>query len=328
MLPAMTAPGNPHLPGSPESSTVRPPSGAGPTHIADRLCEAIRRFGSPACVGLDPVLDRLPAAVRARHHDPVRAIHEFCMGVIDVVADVVPVLKPQSACFERYGEAGVAALRLLTRHAAARGMVVILDAKRGDIGVTAEHYAAAAFGGGEAGRGDSGTGSHWLTVNGYMGPDTIEPFLGSATHGVFVLVRTSNPGSDVIQARKVGGGPSASELVADMVAELGRADGRRGLCGLSSVGAVVGATKSSEAEGLRTRMPDQFFLVPGYGAQGGTLDDIRPCLRDDRDAGSAGVVVNASRSVIYAFKPDDEEWQGSVRAAGQRLVDELGSLFR
>jgi orotidine-5'-phosphate decarboxylase len=230
--------------------------------FADRLASALERSGSVACVGLDPVLEKLPAEIRARHHEPVAAIEEFCAGVIRAVAPCVGVIKPQSACFERFGHRGVATLERLCRLAREVGLAVVLDAKRGDIGISAEHYAAAA----------AGIGAHAITVSGYLGMSTVEPYL-KAGLGVFVLVRTSNPGSDVIQSARLVDGRTSAEAMADEVARLGE----RYVSGnsWSHVGAVVGATKSAEGQALRTRMPRQMLLIPGFGAQGGTIDDVR-----------------------------------------------------
>jgi orotidine-5'-phosphate decarboxylase len=307
-------------------------------HFADRLHEAIARCGTPACVGLDPVVEKLPAAVRTRKGagggggtvGAADQIEAFCMGVIDAVAGIVPVIKPQSACFERYAQSGLGVLRKVIQHAHARGLIVILDAKRGDIGTTAEHYAAAAYG---TTLTNPVFSADALTVNGYMGPDTVETFLmhggeeAAGRNGAFVLVRTSNPGSDTIQAQKLADGRTVAEMMADEVAKLGRAPGRMGACGLSSVGAVVGATKSSEAAVLRARMPEQYLLIPGYGAQGGILDDLKPMLRTTTSPADAGIVVNASRSVIYGFTPDQADWSAGVREAAQKFAGELASLF-
>ncbi|MFN7021978.1 MAG: orotidine-5'-phosphate decarboxylase, partial [Phycisphaerales bacterium] len=181
--------------------------------------------------------------------------------------------------------------------------------------------------------GDLGRPAHAadaVTLNGYLGSDTIEPFLARAGRGVFVLVRTSNPGSDAIQAQRLADGRTVAELVADEVAALGRAPGRLGACGLSSVGAVVGATKSAEAVALRARMPETIFLVPGYGAQGGTLDDLKPMLRSTASAADSGVLVNASRSVLYPTNPANPEgsdYTAPIREAATRFADELRSLF-
>ena len=294
-------------------------------HFSDVLAAAIDRTNSVACIGLDPVIEKIPAAVTSHHQDPVEAISEFCKGVLEAVAPHVGVVKPQSACFERYGQAGVAVLRRVVQAAHERGLVVILDAKRGDIGVTAEHYARAAFGGAQ---GSPAHGADSITLNGYMGPDTIEPFLTDVRRGVFVLVRTSNPGSDAVQAQKLADGRTVAEMVADMVATLGAA--RKGACGLSDVGAVVGATKSAEAAALRKRMPDAVFLIPGYGAQGGTIEDIRPALREARtksSAASMGVLVNASRSVLYPKGGmDASDWRRPIEDAAKQLVGELRGL--
>jgi orotidine-5'-phosphate decarboxylase len=304
---------------------------AEPGHFADRLHAAIERTGSPACVGIDPVLERLPSAVGRRPAKDQRpagaadSIEAFCLGVVDAAADAgIAIVKPQSACFERFGQSGIGVLKRVIQHAHTRGLLVILDAKRGDIGTTADHYAAAAFGSEKSNPAQSADA---LTVNGYMGPDTIEPFLGSPSRGVFVLVRTSNPGSDAIQAQRLADGRTVAELVADEVARLGSAPARIGACGLSGVGAVVGATKSSEGAALRARMPSQVFLVPGYGAQGGTLEDLKPLLRSNQAADS-GIVVNASRSVIFAAAQGNADWRGAVKDAATKLADELRSLFR
>lgn len=313
----------------PETETDENPAVS--LNFADRLHEAIGRFGTPACVGLDPVVEKLPAAARSgrlARAGAAEQIEAFCMGILDAVAETVPIVKPQSACFERYGQSGLGVLRKVINAAHARGLLVILDAKRGDIGTTAEHYAAAAFGPQGASAERPGFAADGITLSGYMGMDTIEPFLAhDLTAGVFVLVRTSNPGSDAIQAQRLEDGRTVAEMVADQVAELGRRPGNTGACGLSRVGAVVGATKSAEAAALRARMSDQFLLIPGYGAQGGTLADLKPMLRTTTNAADAGIVVNASRSVIYASASTTEDWIGSVREAARRFADDLRTMF-
>lgn len=322
------------------AASVKPDLVGTPTaeeHFADRLHAAISVCGTPACVGLDPVLERLPASAGGRGGrkgggtaGAADRIETFCLGVIDAVAGIVPAVKPQSACFERYAQSGVGVLRKVIQHAHARGLVVVLDAKRGDIGTTAEHYAAAAFGTEQS---NPALAADALTVNGYMGPDTVETFLGhggsaaAGRSGVFVLVRTSNPGSDAIQAQRLADGRTVAEMMADEVARLGSAPGRVGVCGLSCVGAVVGATKSAEAGALRARMRDQVLLIPGYGAQGGTLEDLKPMLRTRERAADAGVLVNASRSVNYPAAESATDWAGAVREAAKRFAGELASLF-
>jgi orotidine-5'-phosphate decarboxylase len=278
-------------------------------HFADRLLAAIRRAGSPAGVGLDPVLEKLPQSIRARHSEPAAAITAFGRGVLEAIAPYAGVVKLQSACFERYGAAGVRALEETAARAVALGLIVVLDAKRGDIGISAEHYAAAA----------AALGADAVTVNAYLGPGTLEPFLAAGL-GLFVLVRTSNPDSDAVQSLELTDGRTVAEMMADHVAALGRRS--TGAGGYSDVGAVVGATKAADGRALRLRMPDQIFLVPGYGAQGGTAADIRAML-DDR---GGGVLVTASRSVIYAFEPDDETWPAAVAAAAAGFAAELKAI--
>lgn len=281
--------------------------------------------GTVACVGIDPVVEKFPADFRpanpADHGASGNSIRRFCDGVIDAVAGLVPIVKFQSACFERYGEHGLSALRHSIIHAHQAGLLVLLDAKRGDIGISAEHYAAAAF--------DGSAAADALTCSGYLGPDTIEPLIRPG-RGLFVLVRTSNPRSDAFQSLPLADGRTVAGAMADMVAGLGAK--HRGRCGLSDIGAVVGATKSAEAASLRARMPDAMFLIPGYGAQGGTLEDIRPGLRPSRKANSPaslGVLVTASRSVIYPELPKgaaSANWRMAVTAAAKRLVGELRKL--
>lgn len=284
------------------------------SHFADLLSSAIDRVGSPVCVGLDPVLESLPPDVRARHHEPTQAVAEFCRAVLHAIAHprlAVPAVKFQSACFERFGHKGVAVLEETIAEAAGLGLVVVLDAKRGDISTTAAHYAAAA----------KRTGAHSITVNGYLGRSGITPFLDAGL-GVFVLVRTSNPDSDAIQSHRLADGRSVAEMMADEVTAIGRE--HRGSSGLSNLGAVVGATKSGEAKALRARLHDQFFLIPGYGAQGGKAEDVRDMMRDGKTVGARGVLVTASRSVIYAS--DGGNWTNDVRGAAEKLAAEVRDI--
>lgn len=289
------------------------------SRFADRLCAALDRAGSCACIGLDPVLERLPAEVRGAHAEPAPAIEAFCRGVVEAVAGHVGVVKPQAACFERYGAAGARALERVCAAARERGLIVLLDAKRGDIGISAEHYAAAA----------ASLGADAITVNAYLGPSTVEPYLDAGL-GVFVLVRTSNPDSDLVQSRVLerAEGPSPARTVAEMMADHVRrlGEGRIGACGLSDAGAVVGATKATDGAALRARMPDAPLLVPGYGAQGGTAADVRAMVRPGaKTPGAAGVLVNASRSVLYPGR-GDEGWQAGVARAAAHFAADLADL--
>jgi orotidine-5'-phosphate decarboxylase len=281
-------------------------------HPADRLMNAVTALAAPVCVGLDPVVGRLPDEIRPTNASAsVEAMRAFTLGVLDAIAGRVPCVKLQSACFERYGFAGVEALEQLVGEAHERDLVVILDAKRGDIGISAEHYAAAAF--------DQPHPADWITINAYLGEDGITPFLPPG-NGAFALVRTSNPGGDALQMRRLDDGRTVAECVADLVATIGAS--HLGACGYSRLGAVVGATKPTDARALRERMPQQLLLVPGYGAQGGGAAGVKPCF----DARGRGAIVTASRSVIYAFDPGASDWQRSIADAADRLADEIGRI--
>ncbi len=281
--------------------------------FSDRLADSIRRAGAPVCVGLDPVLERLPEG--ATGETPECRIVHFCRSVIDAVAPFACAIKPQSACFERYGAGGMGVLADTITHANELDLPVVLDAKRGDIGISASHYAAGAV----------RLGAHSITLNPYLGPSTIEPFLDAGL-GAFVLVRTSNPDADRLQSMQLHDGPTVSESVAEMVAELGAS--RIGASGLSDVGAVVGLTKSADGARLRERMPDQVFLVPGYGAQGGGADDLAPLLTQDASRPGRGVLVTASRSVIYAGPGTGEHWADAVGEAAERFRDDVGEAIQ
>lgn len=286
-------------------------------HAVDRLYRRVAEVGAPVCVGLDPVLERLPPGISARvahaadHAAAAHALEQFSRGVLDAVRGIVPVIKVQAACFERHGADGVHALARVLG-AASNGFEVILDWKRGDIGVSAEHYAGAAR---------TTMPSDWSTVNGYLGMDGIQPFLQTDAegrgHGAFVLVRTSNHSGDAVQSLRVQDGRTVAEAVADMVAAAGA--GWVGACGYSELGAVVGATKRADAAALRGRMPQQVFLVPGYGAQGGGVDDVLPCFASD----GRGAIITASRSVIYAWTATDRDWQVAVRDAAEQFHMEI-----
>lgn len=273
-------------------------------HPADRLFAAIDRVNAPVCVGLDPILERMPETCLAMG-EPVATIDHFCRGVIEAVAGRIGVCKFQSACFERYGGEGFALLGELLGVARAAGLHVVLDAKRGDIGISAAHYAASVAG-----------VCDWVTVNPYLGVDGIAPFLENG--GAFALVRTSNPGGDALQQLQLADGRTVAQAVAGIVAEAGRAS--VGASGFSSLGAVVGATKSEEGQRLRALMPQQVFLVPGYGAQGGGVADVLPLFNSD----GRGALITASRSVIHAFaKNPNSDWQEAVAQAATQFANEV-----
>lgn len=292
--------------------------------FADRLADAVRRRG-PLCVGLDPRWESLPMAIRAAHagrgHTGVaKAFEVFSARVLDLVRDFSAVIKPQAAFFELAGPDGMRSLQTVLQRAREMGFVTVLDAKRGDIASTATAYADAAFGGCTI---DGETLPVWdadaLTVNPYLGRDAVEPFLTAARaadRGVFVLVRTSNTGAGLFQDLRCDGRPLYRHVAAEVVKWNAPTVGA---CGLGDVGAVVGATHPRELAELRAELPGVWFLVPGYGAQGGTAADVRAAYRTD----GLGAIVNSSRGVTFPFHPDDPDWESKVAAAAQKAQAEL-----
>lgn len=297
--------------------------------FSDRLYRAVRQRGTPVMVGLDPRYDLLPASLRpmgaqAGWADRAAACAAFCRGVIDVVAPLVPIVKPQAAFFEELGPAGMAALAEVIRYAQAQGLLVVVDGKRNDIGSTATAYAAGYLGPAE----QSAWGADALTVNPYLGDDSLEPFVSVAKRqsaGVFVLVKTSNPGGGTFQDLSVDGRP-LYEHVAALVERL--AEETLGDCSYGAVGAVVGATYPDQLARLRHQMPHAWLLVPGYGSQGGTARHVAAAF----DAQGFGAVINNSRGILFAFREGEyarkfgeSQWQRAVEAAARRMIDELAA---
>jgi orotidine-5'-phosphate decarboxylase len=300
------------------------------THFADRLTEAVRRCGNPLCVGLDPRWEQLPLAIRERC-DPVTLIGAancfgaFCCRVIDIIAGLVPVVKPQSAFFEACGPTGMHQLQWVLSYARNKGLLTILDSKRNDIASTAQAYADAAFAGIElAGQTLPVWDADAITINPYLGRDAVEPFLASARkdgRGVFVLVRTSNKGAGQFQDLRCDGKPlfhHVAEAVGSWNAE------NLGQCGFGDVGAVVGATHPEELKTVRQLIPNVIFLIPGYGAQGGTATDVAGGFRTD----GLGAVVNSSRGITASFKPEDKNWEAAVEKATKAAIAELRAAAR
>jgi orotidine-5'-phosphate decarboxylase len=267
-------------------------------HFADRLAGAVERKGAPLCVGLDPDPDLMPDGV---------GVVEFCRGIVDAVAGVAVAVKPQSAFFEAQGATGWAALAEVCGYARDAGLLVIADAKRGDVPSTARAYATAFAPLADA-----------VTVNPYLGFDSLEPFFAYDGLGVLVVVKTSNPGSVDIQDLPLADGRPLWQHVAGLVDRWG--EDLIGASGLSSVGAVVGATFPQEVAEARRLMPRAVLLLPGVGAQGGRPDE----LADAFAVGPAGALVSASRSVIYADAGPG--WQEAAAAEAARLADELRAI--
>ena len=277
-------------------------------------------------VGLDPRKEQLPNGLLPESwYDEVGAVAEayrmFCYGVIDVVADRVPAVKIQAAFFEQLGPPGMRVMRKVTRYAQDAGLLVVLDAKRNDIGSTAEAYADAYLG-----RERSVWGGDALTISPYLGDDSLAPFMRVAAErdaGLFVLVKTSNPGGKMIQDLQTERGP--------VYQEMGRfveqaAEQTKGAAGYGLIGAVVGATYPEQLAELRAAMPHTWFLVPGYGSQGGTAADVKPAF----DAKGLGAIVNSSRAIIFAHARDayreqfgDKRWQDAVSAATDAMIADL-----
>jgi len=309
-------------------------------HFTDQLAAAVVARGSAVCVGLDPRWDELPAPLKrgvdaADLAARAGAYGAFCRSVIDAVAELVPVVKPQSAFFEELGPAGVGALVEVVAYAQKRGLLVILDAKRNDIGSTAEAYAR-----GLLGRGASAWGADALTVSPYLGDDSLTPFVDVARErgaGLFVLVKTSNPGGALLQDLEVKApeseraGASRPRRVYHEVAQLVERMSRetKGESGYGLAGAVVGATYPAQLAELREAMPHTWFLVPGYGSQGGGAADVAAAF-DER---GLGAVINNSRHLIFAHRrPEyaerygDARWQDAVAAATREMIEELAGV--
>jgi len=286
------------------------------TPFFDRL-EAIRQERhTTLCVGIDPRLDRLPDEIRREAGDGVEdLLAGFGIEILELVAEHAACVKPQIAFFEAHGLAGLRAYATVVREARRRGVPVIGDVKRGDIGSTASAYAAGHLRPG----GDLEVDA--ITVNPYLGADALAPFVEAATaagKGVYVLVRTSNPGArDLQELRVEEDGRRFFEATADLVASLG-AGSVSAETGLSAVGAVVGATAPAAGAALRQRLPSTAFLVPGYGAQGASARDVAATHRHD----GSGVVVNASRSITFP-KAEPGAWREAVVAAARSARQEL-----
>jgi len=300
------------------------------THFADRLAAAVRRCGNPVMVGLDPRWEQLPECLRT-DLDPrdlaaaAHAYRAFCRDVIDVVAPLVAVVKPQAAFFEQLGPPGMAALADVIAYASGAGLLVVVDGKRNDIGTTAAAYAEAYLGPGPL----SVWGGDALTVSPYLGADSLEPFVELAVQraaGIFVLVKTSNPGGGLFQDLVTTDGAALYQRVAAFVQQA--AQRTVGSCGYGAVGAVVGATYPEQLAALRQAMPNTWFLVPGYGAQGAGARDVR----DAFDPTGLGAVVNNSRGIIFAYRKGPlaerfgaTRWQEAVEAATRDMIEQLAA---
>ncbi|HIS75445.1 MAG TPA: orotidine-5'-phosphate decarboxylase [Candidatus Merdivicinus excrementipullorum] len=300
----------------------------------ERLIAKIKETKNPTVVGLDPSFSYVPQYLRdaflPEFPDPLEgaayAVLEYNKGIIDAICDIVPAIKPQAAYYEMYGWYGMKAFAETITYAQEKGMYVIIDGKRNDIGSTMEAYAAAHLGTVDLdGQIATPFGGDALTVNGYLGTDGISPLLKVCKEqdkGIFVLVKTSNPSSGELQDKKISK-RTVYEVMGKMCENWGKE--LRGESGYSAVGAVVGATYPEQLSELRAKMPHTFFLVPGYGAQGGGAKDVAGAF----DENGLGAIVNSSRGIICAYKKGDwaeNQYAEAARAEAIRMRDDIAQF--
>jgi orotidine-5'-phosphate decarboxylase len=303
--------------------------------FSDRLLEAIEKKGSPICVGIDPVYESIPAAVAGPQvdrdfNDPeaaIDAIFSFTTTVLKTIAPHVPVVKFQSAYFEKYLWEGVETYYSLIQEAKDLGLLVIGDVKRGDIGSTSAAYANAHLAESQFPDAEN-IMPDAITINPMLGLDSIEPFVKVCREegkGLFVLVRTSNPGSADFQDVKLIDGRTWSELVADKLNTCAQDPALIGTHGFSNIGAVVGATQTHTMESLRKRLPRSIFLLPGYGTQGATAEMTKAAFLN-----GSGAIVSASRSILYAHRDPKysamKDWAAAVLQATLDMKADLAKV--
>ncbi len=299
--------------------------------MIDKLIEKIIATNNPSVIGLDTDISYLPNEMKNKINsleDGAEQITEFNKNIIDAVCEIAPAVKVQIAYYEQLGVAGMKAFSDTLKYARQKGMITIADAKRNDIGSTASAYSRAFFSGVEInGKRYIDFDSDFLTVNGYLGSDGLNPFIKDCKEydrGIFVLVKTSNPSSGELQNKTLTeeDGATLYQQVAKLVKDLGK--DLIGSYGYSDVCAVVGATHPKEAETLRALCPNMFFLVPGYGAQGGTAEDLKVCF----DQKGLGAIVNSSRGILCAYKAEKYKGMDYVKAAYQAALDMKNDLNR
>ena len=298
----------------------------------DALQEKILAVKNPTVAGLDPKPEYVPEHIRkaayAAHGETLagaaEAIWQFNKGLIDALCDIVPAVKPQSAYYENLGWRGMEMLERTIRYAKSKGLFVIADIKRGDIGSTASAYAEGWLSGVKIGEETFKTfDADCVTLNGYMGSDSINPFLKAAQGEdkcVFVLVKTSNPGSGELQDLKIADGRTIYEAMGELNESI--AAGTQGKYGFTMAGAVTGATYPEQIQDLRARLPHTFFLVPGYGAQGGTAEDVKYAFNEK----GHGAIVNSSRGIMCAWKKtggDGHDFQEAARNAAIAMKEDI-----
>ncbi len=309
-------------------------------NVVDRLIENTIKTRNPSVIGLDPDIGKIPACykVNIKSSNPFEAvatvIYEFNRDIIDTVADLVPAVKPQMAFYEKYGSYGVHAFEKTVAYAKSKGLIVIEDAKRNDIGNTAKAYADGHLGCVELLDGSSipSIDANFLTVTPFLGSESVNPFINVCVNnnkGIFVLVKTSNTSSGEIQDVTTSSGATVSQSIAQYVSK--QSNTFIGKYGYSPIGAVVGATYPEEAFTLREIMPRSYFLVPGYGAQGGEANDVIPCFNKD----GLGAIVNSSRGILYTHMNDDErsrcfrqEYLANVKYAVMQMRKDIYTVLK
>ena len=302
----------------------------------DRLISRIKELNNPTVIGLDPRYNLLPKCILEKYPNTLEgisnAIIEYNKALIDEIYDIIPAIKPQIAFYEMFGIHGMKAFEETCKYAKEKGMVVIADIKRGDIGSTAQGYSNAYLGKTKIGdKEESIFDVDFVTVNPYMGTDCIKPFIDDCKKydkGVFILVKTSNPSSGELQDIKLENGEEVYMKVARLVKEWGK--NLIGENGYSSIAAVVGATYPKQLEEIRKSAPDTYFLIPGYGAQGGKAEDIAFGF----DEKGLGGIVNASRSLMCAYRSDrlknqfeEKDYAKATRKEALRMKEELNKAI-
>lgn len=301
----------------------------------NKLIEKIVQTNNPTVAGLDPKLEYVPEYIKEKAFSKygytlkgaAKALLEYNKGLIDELCDIVPAIKPQCAYYEMYGYHGVKTLYKTMEYAKKKGMIVITDGKRNDIGTTMEAYAIGHLGLTQVGDQEiAGFNGDFLTVNGYLGTDGIKPLTDICAKydkGIFVLVKTSNPSSGELQDQKIGD-KAVYEVMGQMCENWGK--DVMGKYGYSAVGAVVGATYPEQLQELREKMPHTFFLVPGYGAQGGGAKDVSYAF----DKNGIGAIVNSSRGIMCAYKKegcDEKDYAKAARREAIRMRDDIVSAI-
>lgn len=306
--------------------------------MIDKLVANIKKTNAPVVVGLDPMLNYIPGqildkAIKEQGESleaAGEAIWQYNKGIVDATYDLIPAVKPQIAMYEQFGLPGLMAFKKTVDYCKGKGLVVIGDVKRGDIGSTSTAYAIGHLGKVQIGNKRlAGFDEDFVTVNPYLGTDGVKPFVDvckEENRGIFVLVKTSNPSSGEFQDREIDGKP-LYEIVGEYVDQWGSEV--IGECGYSQVGAVVGATYPEMGKVLRGIMPKTYILVPGYGAQGGTADALRPYFNED----GLGAIVNSSRGIICAYKQEqyaefgEENYADASRQAVVDMIEDINSIF-